>query len=487
MAKGPRLNNISRKLTTRNSLGIEGVATTISAEICPIVNTVTPRPFYWAFMIWGFYDFYKNCKPKDRNANNVYKYIKKHNYFFALASNINETDKTNGFAGADNTKKRITANQEKYNYDENYLKTTLSNMVYYLAGLYTMGLITDEDTETHKKHKYPRITLTGEKLAKAFNNVINKTVYYQKYRFETSNIPRDVLVDLGNIININLVGFDEVKNILRDILFNRNRTRKLLQCHNYLKFIFENEDIKNINSAEFRKILYDYYSPKGQFRKQYPKELKEIANSWEIVIGRQYFTTGLEIIWKFMLECLNVEKTYDLWIKDCFEESIFRFNLEDKLSSLLKSCNYSFEERESMVIDARSHKTSHESNIENGIGIILSVYNRFADREDFSKENTNYFNYGLESNSISLNSFFNLVNDYKESSIADFIKYVMYNYLLEQHLNTAFEKMIQGRDGYYIEKIDDKYIRKEYFKLEFQGIKMVQLASVMRDLDILEV
>ena len=45
MAKGPRLNNISRNFTTRDSLGIEGVATSISAEICPIVNTVTPRPF----------------------------------------------------------------------------------------------------------------------------------------------------------------------------------------------------------------------------------------------------------------------------------------------------------------------------------------------------------------------------------------------------------------------------------------------------------
>ena len=29
MAKGPRLNNISRNFTTRDSLGIEGVATSI--------------------------------------------------------------------------------------------------------------------------------------------------------------------------------------------------------------------------------------------------------------------------------------------------------------------------------------------------------------------------------------------------------------------------------------------------------------------------
>ena len=38
MPKGPILNDISRSFTTRDSLGIEGVATTIQASICPIIN-----------------------------------------------------------------------------------------------------------------------------------------------------------------------------------------------------------------------------------------------------------------------------------------------------------------------------------------------------------------------------------------------------------------------------------------------------------------
>ena len=41
MPKGPILNDISRKFTTRDSLGIEGVVTTIQASICPVINTVT--------------------------------------------------------------------------------------------------------------------------------------------------------------------------------------------------------------------------------------------------------------------------------------------------------------------------------------------------------------------------------------------------------------------------------------------------------------
>jgi len=44
MPKGPILNDISRSFTTRDSLGIEGVATTIQASICPVIrNGVYPN------------------------------------------------------------------------------------------------------------------------------------------------------------------------------------------------------------------------------------------------------------------------------------------------------------------------------------------------------------------------------------------------------------------------------------------------------------
>lgn len=71
MPRGPVLNDNSRSFTTRDSLGIEGVATTIQGEVCPIVNTVTPRAFYWPFMIWIYYDFYKYSGIEEKpNAKN---------------------------------------------------------------------------------------------------------------------------------------------------------------------------------------------------------------------------------------------------------------------------------------------------------------------------------------------------------------------------------------------------------------------------------
>lgn len=487
MAKGPRLNNISRNFTTRDSLGIEGVATSISAEICPIVNTVTPRPFYWAFITWCYYDFYKYCEPKDRSSDNVYKYVKMQNYFLALASDINNTDGSNGFTGADTIRSKVDLNQNTFSYDDKYLVTVLSNMGYYPAGLYTMGFIIDSDPETLEKYKYPHLTKEGEKLALAFESVFNQTKYYKDFRKVGMNIPKEVLIELSQSININLNGFDEVKKILIDHLFNKESQKKLIESHNYLKFIFKDYKPENLNTAKCRELFYDYFSPYSDNKHTYPEELQEIINNWEIVVGRQYFTSGLEMIWKYMLENLNSPKLYREWFNDCLNNSKLTFNMNDKLSTIISSCNFSYSERERMIADARSKSSNHELNIENGIKIIISVYNRFNNRDDFSKDSKNYYNYGMDNNSISLNEYFKLVEEYKDKTIEEFIKYIMYYYLLNQHMNTAFEKMLQGRDGYYVEKIESEYSRKEYFDLDFQGIRMVQLAMVMQDLNVLEV
>ena len=487
MNKGPRLNNISRNFTTRDSLGIEGVATSISAEICPIVNTVTPRPFYRAFITWCYYDFYNTCEAKDRSVDNVYKYVKMQNYFLALASNITNSDGTNGFTGADAIRERINLEQESFSYNEKYLKTILSNMGYYPAGLFTMGFIVDTDPETFKKFKYPHLTKEGEKLAKAFEKVFSQTRYYKEYRRMEKSVPREVLIELSEFVNINLHNFDEVKQILIDHLFNKESQKKLIESHNYLKFIYKNYKLEILNTAKCREIFYDYFSPYGENKYDYPDELQEIINSWEIVVGRQYFATGLEMIWKYMLENLNSPKLYKKWFNDCLSNSKITFQLNDKLGNLIPLCNYNYSDREKMIADAKSKSSNHQSNIENGIKLILSVYNRLNNRDDFSKDNKNYYNYGMDNNSISLNEFFKLVDEYKDKTIEEFVKHIMYFYLLNQHMNTAFEKMIQGRDGYYVEKIENEYVRKENFYFDFQGIRMVQLSMVMQDLNVLEV
>ena len=78
------------------------------------------------------------------------------------------------------------------------------------------------------------------------------------------------------------------------------------------------------------------------------------------------------------------------------------------------------------------------------------------------------------------------VDKFKDKSVKEFLVFIMHKWLVEQHYYTAFEKMLQRRDGFYYEIVDGIYHSRGYqFKIDFQGIRMVQLMQVMKDLDML--
>ncbi len=142
-----------------------------------------------------------------------------------------------------------------------------------------------------------------------------------------------------------------------------------------------------------------------------------------------------------------------------------------------------FEDREEIVAMERHGSDQHS--LENGLKILLSVYNRFDGRKDISEENAQFFRSGQNNESISLKEFFTLVDEYKDQPVETFLRYIMKNYLILQHLRTAFNKMLRSVDGYYIEEIEGKLLRKADFSFDFQGIRMVQLYSVMTDLGLI--
>ena len=67
--KGPQLNDHTPNTTNRDNLGITGAQTTLQAELCPVVNTVTYRAFYWIFLTWNYYDFYQYSGETDFSRN----------------------------------------------------------------------------------------------------------------------------------------------------------------------------------------------------------------------------------------------------------------------------------------------------------------------------------------------------------------------------------------------------------------------------------
>ena len=490
MPKGPRLNNISKNFTTRDSLGIEGVATTIQGEVCPVVNTVTPRAFYWPFMVWIYYDFYKYSGIEERSYVAFDIYLKRQDYFFVLATLLTPGSDQSGLVGRLQSEQDIKNNPNgPYEFNPAYFKSRFGGMMYYNAGCLSMYFVVDRDYEKDKDLKFPILTREGEKMAIAFESVIKYTEYYKNYRRNDNAVPKSVLEEYGKVINFGLVGFDECKKLLRHYMFEDARAVQLTsigalltECGDYIKHIVKTYQATNLNRTECRQIFYDHQLPSGSDI-TIPAEIITVANKWEIVIGRQYFTSGLEMIWKYMLDQLVSPLKMKKWFENVLITSDFKWNIEKKLADIIDECNYSFSEREKMINDVTRGMNDFLS-IQNGLRVIFSVYNRFKDRNDLGDEKA-FFIYGIDSQSISFTEFFEVIEEYKNRPIKEFIFFIMQQWLVEQHYLTAFEKMLQNRDGFYYEIIDGFYIRKHEFEMRFQDIRMTSLKQVMTDLDML--
>ena len=490
MSKGPKFNKPSR-FTTRDSLGINSVAASIQAELCPVVNTVTPRAFYWPFMVWNYYDYLTNVKNAERTVKAFDEpYLKKNDYFFVLSNLItNNPDKYN-LVGQQKTDTDLHNNPTgPYAYNKDYFVTRYGGMQYYNAGCLTLGFITDRTDE--KKFDLPRLTREiGKPMAKAFEEVIKDTEYYRHYRLSNDPVPYDVLRQFGEVVTLDLHNFDKCKALMRKALFEPvNNTqldnRLLIRSAEYAEFIyrdceaFRGKGVADFRLEDVREVLFDYYSPSGEHR-DHDRSLDDIIMRWEILVGRQYFTMALELIWKQLMMTLESPMSGNDWLKTTIESSEHQLSLDHPIGEYIPSCNYTFSERERMIAKGYRETKDTSGNFDTALRLLFSLYNRFSQREDVDAALLN------AGGDISLTGLFELINEYQDKSVSDFLQYIIKNWIIAKHQTTALNKMIYGRDGYFFERIEGLYSRRVIPSPDFQGIRMMQLMQVMKDLDMLE-
>lgn len=487
MAKGPKLNKIGYDFTSRDNLGIESATASIQADLCPVINTVTPRAFYWPFMTWNYYDYHVNYNTEKKTVEDFDKnFLKKNDYFMVLANlltpnhdEVNLVGKTRAIENIDN--KALTI----YPFDRTYFKTRYGGMQYYNAGCLSLGFITDEDAEGNT-FSFPKLTKEyGEPIALAFEEIIKDTEYYKNYRLSDVPVPESVLKELGQVLKFNLDDFDKVKELMRKALFapknnERLNNENLIKSSEYIKFIFFQYGITNPTSLDMRRVLFDYFSPRGD-AKPFDESLADIVNDWEIVVGRQYLTMAVELIWKYMLRQLLEPITLSDWISNCVNSASWIIDYNNPLNTLLDECNYDFDTREKMISTGSGTSKNYGANMETGLKILLSLYNRFVNRNELHQQ------YLQEGGEVSINKLIELVDKYKEQPIINFLQDIMVNWIVKQHEQIATEKLLLGRDGFYFERIDDMYIPiGRLVEPTFKGLRMLQLMQVMKDLDMLE-
>ena len=480
--KGPIFNNKKQRFSSRYSLGIESISNTMSDVLCPIVANVTRRPFYWIFRCWCYYDLLENSKSKSKITNDeIDNYIKKVNFFLCLGSLLADKWEPGGFIGSNSITKYLidNSNNSSFDYNNNYI-TTMTQLNYYRSAVELLSLVGEKETEEGALRLY--MFNNGKLLAESFDKVFKKTKYYA-YRNEDKGIPKEILIELGRTITIDLKNFHESKRIFAGLLFDNSKTRtnRLNINREYVEYIEKNSsyDISN-DLKKNRYFLFNHYCKKGEAH-PLPENLEQTSIGWEIIVGRQYYSYGLGIIWKYMLSVLSYPMNINEWINYALSNSKFSFSLNSKLSSIQNKYVFSFDEYEEMCDKER--KNSSSESIENGLKLILSMYDRFKDRDDIPKGNNHIFDRDIASSS----SIYNLqaeVENYLDKPIYVYLTHIIKNQIINQHLETAFNKLPE-HDGYFIIENEGNYIKTHDYKLQFPDLKTMTIYSVMKDLGLL--
>lgn len=482
MSKGPKLNrNISK--TRRDNLGLNGPYTSISSDLCPIINNVTPTVFYWIFFNWIYYDYINKCKTNKEqfDRKNFLIYLKKQDYYFILANYLAEKD-MNEINGKDNIVK-IAEKQEnngKYTFNIYYLKNKFGGLNYYEPGLISMAFIGESSSSEIDK---------GKELAKAFEDEIKDTEYYKKYRWvdeKKINVPKEVLVEYGKKMNITLEGFENAKKMFKEnLLENLNdiypNLEKTIELIKYLK---ENKFIETADGQVMRKIFYEEFSPKGKHTTIKNENLTELIRGWEIAMIRQYFTLGIEMMWSYLLVVLNSEgsMTKQEWIEKAIEKSIIsEKDLKLTLKEYWEKVEIDFDTIQEYI--ENSKKNDKTSNLARGIKMMCATVKRLENRDDL-KIFERYLNEGEE---VSIKIFQENVKKFEDENIVEFLKYVLEKYIIDRHKKVANRKYMLGRDGYYYDyDLTTKiYTQTEYSTFEQQGLRLSQAYRVAERLEII--
>lgn len=486
-SKGPKITYTGRNFTTRDNLGINAVGTSYQAELCPVINTVTPRAFYWMFAVWNYYDYWQNYKTEKRTTTDFDKnFLKKNDFFFILANLLTENSDRDNLVGKDNCAALIKGKEEgPFEYNKDYFLSTYGGMQYYAPGCLTLGYVTNVDNEGHNL-PFPKITeKLGVPLAKAFEAVIRDTEYYCTYRLRNVPVPREVLVELGSKLSLAMDNMDECKSLLKAAFFEPRKNilfdnEKLIQSKDYVLFLNHQYGSKRLSRPELRKVLYDFFCPGGLHEAELPENLREIASEWEVAIGRQYFALSIELIWKYMLMGLTSPMNLNQWISVCLQDAQGNLDFNAPFKSITGSGQLNYEEREKRLSAGSGTSKEVGRNLETALLVMLSVCNRFKGRTDVDPRTLQI------GEPISIAAFTRMMEEEGEKPISSILAFIMTNWVVKRHEAVAFRKMAEGRDGFYIERIDDQYSRRFISDPDYNGNRFQQLMSVMDDLDMLE-
>lgn len=487
---GPKLNKSTQynEVLGEDQLGIKYVAINMSDELQTGITSVTQRARYWSFYTWVLYDFIYNSNLI-KTENNLKEYIKRQEWYFILGNiaygrKMGEEPTSLQGVRVGNHVWNDNPNAQFFELNDKYISNSYGGYSVYRNALKILGLTCDADQGNNIQ--IDCVTKTGEQVALAFKEEIKDTEYYKLYRLSGMSVPKKVLLQYGEKVRLSHIGQTKDGQKLIEIFLPSDSSNELANRRTtslqYYRYILNNQKVQSLSEKGWRHIFYDIFSTRVNPSVLIPDEFKQVALGWEICTTRMYFTYALEGMWaRALIKMEKMPLNMNTLIEEILNE-VDKKVLKKNVSLFIGSKILSEKEREK----TRAHLVDiNDLATLSALQLLFDVYNRLINRDDFDEFHLDLLLFG-EIDQLSLQHWINIVTDYKDRTIENFLKYILQNLILNQHLKKALDKLCTTKNKTFHFTQEGGLLHLVALDHpEFNVLRVVQGTSVLRDLDLI--
>jgi hypothetical protein len=485
---GPRLSTSSyNTITGEDHLGIKNTAIIIADTLQSGITSITPRARYWAFYAWVLHDFIQT--QQDKSIEHFKTYIKKQEWYFILA-NLAYSKKhnitINQLVGVTKGIEIWDTPQDEIPVHYDYLKNSFGGFNIYRTVMKSVGITREGDID--RGIQLDRLTPTGKKLAELFQKNVETTRYFKEWRHLDRAVPRDVLLEFGEkaaLCNLES-GFE--KDLLKKI-FLPEKSSELAEDLRYYSMFYYMHIVKvnknhKLSHRTWRWFMYDVFSPLGEDKKDLPAHFIEVARGWELFQGRQMFTYSLESIWSYILDLLSIKTQTKMELVKRVLTELDKHNLPINISidSLLETTSLKSENRENFLQQMRTEDMEVVQRVWNPLLVMLDIYNRFKDRDEFQFGSVNFKDLG-GADHLSLTKWEKDIEVYRSLPASTLIEFLIRSYILQQHKQVALNKVLtSGNDTFHFVENEGRLHFLKRDRPSFNVFRVDQAMTILEDL-----
>jgi hypothetical protein len=316
----------SDRIRGLDHLSLESTAENIYDQVTPGFTNLARRARYYALYCWIFYDYFND--GYEREEFKPFFRRREHAYALACLSHTHKAGALGEFSimGSIRAKRNWNSGDDPIDTSKSHMDSPLGGYgLYYRNAMQRDGLIyLDEGQERLTESLYGGPS--GKALAEAFQEAIEDTVYFQRYR-DKQEVTRAVLEEYGRAACVCEMADSGDGTVLRQALLQLDppepepavRGMHLSRAKT-LTLIFDAVKQSNgelMSDAAWRRLLF--YGVYADGRKHdVPEPLGDNARTWRMYQQREYHVYALTSLWVALLEWLEERRvaTLEEWVEE---------------------------------------------------------------------------------------------------------------------------------------------------------------------------